>query len=203
MPKSPVRIWAVYIAVSVLSSGCGLLPSIPRFADDAIFPPIEDLLLDESAFPLGWHASEIGPRPVSEAPLGGRRSVESVLLSYYDAPFESRVSAMQELYRFEDPGDAAEYYEGRTETLFAESKFRDLRVWPEALSALPLNTHQAQIGCDLALEVTPMQGCIYIARYGLYVVLLDLDWVPEYAFEFSLAETILLAIDEQLGAYGP
>ncbi|HLE03592.1 MAG TPA: hypothetical protein VI729_03140 [Anaerolineales bacterium] len=129
--------------------------------------------------------------------------MESILLSYYDAPFEAQVSAMEEIYRFKDPGDAAEYFQRRTETLFAESELRDLRVWPEPLSALPLNTHQAQIGCDLALAVTPMQGCIYIARYGLYVVLLDLDWVPEYAFEFSLAESILLAIDDQLGAYGP
>ena len=156
--------------------------------------PIENLLIDVNAFPPGWQASDQGPKRVPQAPLGGRGSIRSISLPFYCPDL---AGAHEEIYLFRDSQEASRYYASRAQRTFRKTDFDDLWTIPDELPFRSSNAEQSYFACDLSSSATPMQGCTYIAQYGPYIVLFDIDWIPGYSMNYADLEKILQAIDEK------
>jgi hypothetical protein len=87
--------------------------------------------------------------------------------------------------------------EGQSEAFLFKTESDDFWTIPEELPFRSSNAERSYFACDLSSSVTPMRGCTYIAQYGPYVVLFDIDWIPGYSMNYADLEKILQAIDEK------
>ena len=156
--------------------------------------PARLLLIDIEVFPAGWQVRGEGPRSVPQAPLGGRGSLQSVYLSFY---LPEVADAFEEIYLFGSTREASRYYARRVEQTFGQTEWDDTWTVPEELSYQSFRADQYRFACDESTSRTPMQGCTYIAQYGVYVVLFCMSWIPDYSMSYTDLAKILQAIDER------
>jgi hypothetical protein len=159
------------------------------------FPPIEDLLVDATVFPPGWHADPEGPEPDPSAPFGGIKSVERTTLYFHS----NTAGAFETIERFKSSGGAWDEFNNQKDSLFRTSEFQGPYEIPEELPYESRLADRFYLACWRP-EYTPMLGCDYLAQYGPYLVPLNLGWDPDTMTPSEL-EKILLAVDDKLANY--
>jgi len=156
------------------------------------YPRIEDLLIDESAFPLGWSTSSGGPKPIARAPLGGTESVESIELYFY----AYGGGASERIRRFESVQDSADEFMRQSKIVFRDSEFNTPWIVPAEFSYHSSGADQFHYACS-TFEGQPWPGCAYIAQYGKYFVHFQTSMLPGL-MTYADLEKVLRTIDERM-----
>lgn len=154
--------------------------------------PIQDLLLDESAFPGGWRAD----RPFDpEERIPAEQLARNFLT---DKCHPLLVGAGQDVYRFYWGADsAAEAYPEQIAIWFSPNR-GDWSIPPE-LSYQSAVADQCRFGCYYD-EDFYCKRCQAVAQYGEYIVLFSAHLDPDHpeCLSFTDLEQILVAIDERM-----
>lgn len=136
-----------------------------EFSTPVIHPascPIEELLLDVSAFPSGsWQ--EMGPPSERNAPV--RIGIERIGTSFSD-PSDF---TLQQVYRFEGDRKAKSAYREEVESWFIASSHETEWIKPPELDNLVVNTDQFRAGCHDE-KSGGREQCQYVAQYGPYIL---------------------------------
>lgn len=183
-----------YVPVGVLLVLAGsVLACIGITVDGGPVPtppfPIEDLLLDESAFPGGWQAHvPFEPRARFGLPVG---------VTYY-SPGSGGGVALHEVYVSRDPEEATERYQEAVRFWFTDDERYTAWSAPAELRHRSVLADQFRVGCHIQQE-SGIQFCQAVAQYGRYVA-----WFHTYmspSMTFADLERILTAIDERMALY--
>jgi hypothetical protein len=157
------------------------------------YPPIEDLLIDESVFPVGWSVSTDGARSIPRAPWSGPTSVvENVELYFY----AHGGGALERIWRFENSEDASQAFERHMRYVFRDGEFNTPWTVPTELSHDSSVAGQFHYACA-TFEGQPWPGCAYVAQYRMYVVHFQTSMLPGLMTYTDLGK-VLQAIDEQM-----
>jgi hypothetical protein len=159
-------------------------------------PPIEELLIDLSAFPEGWSVSADGPSPIARAPLGGTKSVDSTELFFY----VTGGGAYERIRRFNDSQGTADEYARQMKHIFRETEFNTPWVVPEEIMFKSSSAEQFYYACS-QFEGSPWPRCVYIAQYGVYFTHFKTGMFSGYMSYFGF-ENILQIIDEHMAPFG-
>jgi len=160
--------------------------------------PVEELLLDESTFPEGWHAHRDSYDPEDRLPA------EQIALGLHIngcGPYS--LGAGQYVYRFFDGAEeAATAY--RTESALWFSAREGWGPWgtpPELPYESPV-ADQFRLAC-CADQTSSQRFCQAVGQYEEYVVLLDVDMNPEYpeCMDFNDLERIVAAVDDRMASH--
>jgi hypothetical protein len=157
--------------------------------------PIEDLLLDESAFPEGWRADA----PFD--PEWGMASEETARHFHTSKCHPLMVGASHGVNRFSWGADsAAEAYPEQIAIWFSPN-WGEWSVPPQ-LSYESGVADQYRLGCYYD-EDSHCTRCQAMAQYGEYIVLFSAHFDPDHpeCLTFTDLEWILLAIDERMALY--
>jgi len=104
---------------------------------------IEELLIDESAFPPGWSVDTGGPAPPAKAPLGHYESIERTELFFY----VYGGVAFEQIHRFSSVQGAAREFKRRKDLDFAQREIDTPWVVPPELSYQSLVANQFYLAC--------------------------------------------------------
>jgi hypothetical protein len=194
---------AAFVALLVLLSlscvclqvtgGLGPFPcTTPAFA-------IEELLLDESAFPEGWEAGEPWDPEV-------RISAEQIGVFFQrdECPSYS-LSAHHEIYRFfEGAQSASDGFARETTVWFASDDAWGWGAWEESTSL----RYQSSVADQYRLACRANEGsgramCRALGQYQQYIVIFDTEMNLDYPDCMSLSDLhqVLIAIDERMALY--
>ena len=160
--------------------------------------PIEDLLLDESAFPEGWRAQE----PFD--PHNGLPAEQIALTLFPDASAcPSSLMTGHDVYRFYG-GERCADMGHRSETPIWFAPWPGCGPWsvPTDLPHQSPLTDRFRVECCTGQGST-VQTCQAVARYEEYVVRFHTSIDPEHpeCMSFADLERILVAIDERMAVY--
>ncbi len=150
--------------------------------------PVEALLIDESVFPLGWRASDAGPRPPANAPLDHYNSIERIELFFYT----HNGIAFQEVHCFASVRGAVREFKRQKSTFFPEGW-----VVPAELPYQSSSADQFYLACGVEGSI---QMCRAIWRYEKYFVKFNTHMSPEFMTYADLGR-VLKAIDDRLAFY--
>jgi hypothetical protein len=125
--------------------------------------PIQELLLDVSAFP-GDNWEETGSRSEKAAP--DRMGIEKIGTSF-SGPIGG---AFQEVYRFESERQASRAYTDSVQSWFTSATGRTEWTIPMELSNLVVNADKYRVGCN-ELKSGGYKQCQYVAQYSTYVII--------------------------------
>jgi hypothetical protein len=176
------------IAASMLSCTChgvtvdgGAVPTPPF--------PMQDLLLDESAFPQGWQAYAPYEPP-------GRFGLPIALTYSSHAPGGG--IAVQDVYASWNPEEAAEAYADAVSFWFKDDDRHTPWTTPTEVGSCSTTADRLRIGCHVERE-SETQFCQAVGQYGRYVVRFH-TYMSPYMTLTDL-ERILVAIDERMALY--
>jgi hypothetical protein len=159
------------------------------------YPPIEDFLVDATAFPQGWHADPEGPEPDPSAPFGGIKSVERTSLD-----FSSNVAtAFETIERFKNSRRARDEFSSQKDFLFKTTEIRGPYEIPNELPYKSDVANQFHFACSPPKNSSKI-GCHYLAQYGPYLVQFSFGWDLDTLSAHEL-EKVLWAIDNKLAKY--
>lgn len=158
--------------------------------------PIEELLLDESVFPEGWHA---------EQPFDPEQwlPAQQIALFYKDGCPGRIVAALLEVYRFSDgPRCAAAGYQKEIPTWFAPREGRGPWRIPAELPYQSAVADQFRFGCS-TYRGSSDQVCRAMGQYDEYVLRFQthVDHEHPECMSFADLDRILGAIDERMAFY--
>ena len=157
--------------------------------------PIQDLLLDESAFPEGWRAD----RPFDPE---GRIPAEQIMRNLHtNGCHPLTVGAGHRVERFYGGSkSASEAYAGEVAYWFSPNR-GDWSTPPE-LSYESRAADQYRFGC-YPEEETATIVCQAVGRYEQYIVVFDAELDPDHpeCLSFTDLEQVLIAIDERMDLY--
>lgn len=164
------------------------------------YPPIDQLLIDESPFPEGWEASDPDTDSPPLAPwTSGRREIEYVSRSFHDSSDPSGAAGMT-IQRFKHTRDAANEYEHEKNVTFRVRDEEAQTPWetPAGISFESDEADQYLYGCT---EVFGQARCAYVAQYGVYVVSFDVSLYDTNVVTYTDLLPIFLAIDERMAQH--
>jgi hypothetical protein len=157
------------------------------------YPPIENLLIDESVFPSGWSTSSDEPEPIARAPLGGTKSVESIEQTFY----AYGGSAGERIRRFRTEQGAAEEFVRQTRIVFRDSEFNTPWMTLQELSYESPVADRFYCACSVDESQPLWPHCACIAQYEVYFVQVSTPMLPGL-MTYADFEQILEAIDEKM-----
>jgi hypothetical protein len=152
--------------------------------------PMEDLLLDESAFPEGWQA---------QVPHDPPRTYGLPLAVTYGSPGRGGGIALYEVHVSRDPEEATGEYADAVSFWFRDDERHTPWTAPTELSCRSTTADQMRIGCHIQREQSGTQFCQAVGRYDRYVVRFHTFMSPYMTF--TDLERILVAIDERMALY--
>jgi len=189
IPGAPI---ALLVALSLSACAGRVISGGPPRAQ------IEDLLLQQDAFPEGWTASSEGPHaPSGDAPLGGGPApIETTILFFHIPVDGGSGGAFEEIFRFWTERDAADAF------IQTESKYfhDDREAWtvPPDLADWRPAAVTWRLGCT---DTTSIPLCQYLGQYGEYLVGFSID-VSAYSADLRLVDIVtedqLLALLEKI-----
>jgi hypothetical protein len=182
----------IVLLARALACACTLLTACQSWS----YPPIEDMLLDESAFPVGWSVSTDGADPIPRAPwTGSTNVVENVELYFY----AYGGGALERIWRFMSSEDASQAFEHQMRYVFRNGEFNTPWAVPAELSYHSSVASQFHYACA-TFDGQPSPGCAYVAQYGVHVVHFQTSMLPGL-MTYSDLENVLQAIDERMAQY--
>ena len=165
------------------------------------YPSIEQLLIDKTAFPVGWTAEKPDTDFPPLAPCTtGRDEVEYATREYYSNPPSGFVGgALIRLQRFKSSSRAANYYRTEVSNEFRDSEWNTPWIIPGSLKFESSTANQFRYGCSL--EGSPELAkpvCNYVAQYGVYVVDFGITLNDTNVITYTNVTPIFVAIDQQM-----
>ena len=158
---------------------------------------VDELLIDQSAFPVGWYASAPpGPVRIVDGAIIADRSIE-VTFRVDDPDWHT---AALEIYRFSSEYRATREYRRQLSVLFNSQSIAALTPWetPAELSYESPVANQSNFACGRN-GITGKRGCRFLGQYDEYLVVFGS--VVGARMDFVDLEHILQAIDERLAHY--
>lgn len=177
--------WLGYLGWVLLGVDLGELPLVRGFT-------LEDMLVDESAFPEGWSVSKKGPQ-LTSAPFGAFPLVEGASL-YFEAPSGT---AHETISHFLYLSESEELFERQLSTEFVVGEYGARWVAPEELTYQSFVADEFYYRCSLD-ECAPM--CRMLGRYERYIVRFNVRMSPDF-MTYQNFEYTLQAIDAQMAHY--
>lgn len=156
---------------------------------------MEQLLLDESAFPEGWRAYEWTFNPRERLPA------QQVGRSYYrhKCPYSS-VVAGHEAYRFVGGARCADIaYRSRIPVWFARMEGWGPWSVPSELRYQSAIADQFQFACRAAQD-SSVQACQFVGQYEEYVVVFE-TFISRDCMTLGDLGWILVGVDERMAFY--
>jgi hypothetical protein len=174
-----------------------LLTCITLFACQSWnYPPIENLLLDESVFPSGWSTSTDGAGTIPRAPwTGSTNVVENVELYFY----AHEGGALERIWRLASSEGASQAFESQVGSVFRDGEFNTPWMVPAEFSYSSPTADRYHFACA-TFEGQRIPGCAYVAQYKTYVVYFQTSMPPDLMTYVDL-ENVLQAIDERFALY--
>jgi hypothetical protein len=154
-------------------------------------PPIEGLLIDETAFPSGWTISQSGPSPSAPALWGGKSYIDSAELTFSAAGGV----AIQRIFRFEKYSEAAIEFQNSKSWDFPEAEHISEWTVPSDLNYRG-TADEYYYACSYLGNLS-WPNCVFIARYGEYFLHFKTPLLPGY-MTIQDFEAILLSIDSKM-----
>jgi hypothetical protein len=124
--------------------------------------PIQELLLDVSAFP-GDDWEETGSRSERSAPV--RMGIEKIGTAFS----MTNNGALQAVYRIGYESEARRAYKDSAESWFTPAEHQTEFVTPQVMESLAVNADQYRVGCN-DRKLGEREQCQYVAQYGPYVI---------------------------------
>jgi hypothetical protein len=162
------------------------------------YPPIDQLLIDESPFPEGWEASDPNKDFPPLAPwTSGREEVKYVDRTYY-AP-SGGGKAFIRIQRFSDPTAATKEYRQKTDIAFRKTEWNTPWTVPAELVFESAIADPYRYACSMegAGELARPE-CAYVAQYGVYTLEFYIDFYDTNVITYTDLLPILQAIDGQM-----
>ena len=186
----------VWLAVLLWGSASACSASLDSAVER---PSIDQLLIDESAFPGGREATKPNWEHPPRAPWSGRTK----MIEYIDRRFYTRsgngATALIRLRQFDGLRSAAGEYERRVDTTFRDTEGYTPWDPPAGLSFQSALADQYRYACstegvgELARPV-----CAYVAQYEVYVVDFRVDIGDSTVITYTDLLPIFQAIDERI-----
>jgi hypothetical protein len=158
------------------------------------YPPIDQLLIDESAFPEGWEAGEPDWEHPPRAPWSGRTR----MVEYIERDFQSlsgtRASARIVIQQFDNPQSAAKDYERELAIWFRDEEWRTPWAIPDSLEFESPQADQYRYGCS-ADHGQP--ECAFLAQYEVYNVRFTIRYFSIEAIAYTELLPVFQAIDKR------
>jgi len=163
------------------------------------YPPIDQLLIDESPFPQGWDASEPDMDFPPLAPWSsGRREIEYIDRIYY-TPSERGGRAFIRIQRFGNSEAAAEEYAHKADIAFRETEWNMPWTVPTDLRFKSAVADQYRYGCSMeGAGGLGRPTCAYIAQYGVYALEFYIDFYDTGVITYTDLLPVFQAIDERM-----
>lgn len=161
------------------------------------YPPIDQLLIDESPFPKGWVATEPSWEHPPRAPWSGpTRMVEYIDRGFYTHSGGGAAAGMS-IRQFDSSRAAANEYEHRVDVTFRVRDQEAETPWeaPEGLSFESTEADQYRYGCS---EVFGQARCAYVAQYGAYVLDFEISLYDTNVITYTDLLPVFQAIDERM-----
>jgi len=159
------------------------------------YPPITDLLIDESAFPPRWVAGEPSTEFPPLAPFtSGRNEIEYAVRSYYD-PAEEAGRAMMKIQRFRRAKVAGREHAQNISAAFRDAEWQTPWILPVGLVFESAGATQYRVACSVEMG---QPECAYIAQYDVYALEFYVDFWNTKVFSYTDMLPILHALDEQM-----
>lgn len=165
-----------------------------RSLPTAEYPPIEQLLIDESPFPQGWEASEPDTDFPPLAPwTTGRKEIEYIDRLYYSPDAAGR--AFIRIQRLGNSRVAAIEYAHKVGVAFRETEWGTPWIAPAGLAFESTVADQYRYACSIEFG---QPKCAYIAQYGVYVLEFYVDLYDTSVITYTDLLPIFQAIDERI-----
>jgi hypothetical protein len=154
------------------------------------------LLLDASAFPVGWQAGAAGK---IRGPIVGQAHEYDRVFRGFTGPSRSRIGnttgARQDVYRYGGQHTAKTKFEEKRKQLFKSDAFT--RAWetPDGLDYQSSVADRFHLGCT---HLTTRQVCRALGQYEEYVVMILVDVYPDSDVTYPDFERILAALEERI-----
>lgn len=159
------------------------------------YPPLDQLLIDESDFPEGWEATE----PNWEHPPGAPWSGPARMVEYIDRGFYTRsgdgAAASMAIRQFDSLRAAAREYEHEVEVTFRDEEWNTSWAVPDGLQLEDLGADRYHYGCS---EVFGQSRCAYVAQYGVYAVDFDISLYDTNVITYTDLLPVFQVIDERM-----
>lgn len=165
------------------------------------YPPIGQLLIDESPFPQGWEASDPDMDSPSLAPwTGGRKEVEYVDRTYYTPSTGGR--AFIRIQRLGNSGTATEEYAHKAGIAFRETEWNTPWTMPAELTFESAIADRYRYACSMegAGELARPQ-CVYVAQYTVYTLEFYIGFYDTSVITYTDLIPVLQAIDGKLAQH--
>jgi hypothetical protein len=157
------------------------------------YPPIEELMIDESAFPEGWEATEVDTEFGDLAPFSNGRAEVATAHRFVYLRSASNRFAYIEVNRYQRPQAADRNYGYVRDATFRETQWRAVCHVPDDLIFTSSYAEQYRYACCVTGKTT---SCYYVAQYGVHVLEFELNDASVITYQDLSA--VLEAIDEQM-----
>jgi len=165
------------------------------------YPPIEQLFIDEKAFPPGWIAEEIDTDFPPLAPCStGREEIEYATRSFYSNPPSGYVgSASILLQRYRNPSVASKIYTRTVTSDFHNSDSNAKWVKPVDFTFTSPYADKYEYSCRIdGSQISEISLCAYTAQYEVYVIEFSLGLNDTNVNAYEDFALILEAIDRKM-----
>jgi hypothetical protein len=190
MMRKPSFLTILFIWL-VVSAGCVNPQPVVEY------PPVDQLLIDESPFPEGWVATEPGWEHPPRAPWSGpTKMVEYIDRGFYTHSGDGAAAGIS-IRQFDSSRAAAKEYKHRVDAAF---RIRDEKMqtpWkaPQGLSFESSEADRYRYGCS---EVFGQPKCAYVAQYEVYVIDFHSSIYDTDVITYNDFLPVFQAIDKQM-----
>jgi hypothetical protein len=159
----------------------------------------EELMLDASALPDGWEATDIGEIP---GPIADQAHEYERIRRSFIGPARSRVgnmtTGMQSIYRYGGLRTAARKYESKRAQYFKSDRFTPEWTVPSELTYTSPVADRFHLGCTY---YSSRQVCRALGQYEEYVVIILIDVYPDSDVTYADFASFLAAMDERIASH--
>jgi hypothetical protein len=157
--------------------------------------PIDQLLIDESAFPEGWKATEPDLKHPPRAPWSGRTAMAAYIdRGFYTESGEGAASIV--IRQFDRPRAAAREYRNKADVVFRDREWNAPWAVPDDLQFECSQANQCRYGCS---QVLGQARCAYVAQYDVYTVVFNIQLYDTSMIEYADLLPILQDIEKRMG----
>jgi hypothetical protein len=186
----------VLIVTLAWVSSCTIIPQAPKE-----YPPIVQLVVDETAFPEGWVADEPDTDFPPLAPWSSGRDEVEYVARTYDAP-SGIGSASLKIQRFSYPQAAFKEYKRSIDIVFRDTEWNTPWTVPTESAFKSTTADQYRYGCSMeGGEGFAQPRCAYVAQYKVYTLEFYIALYNTNVITCADLVPILQTIDEHVSLY--
>lgn len=167
---------------------------------------IDELLIDETSFPVGWKVTEGPSHSRGKAPMGGGPNyIQYTSIFFHKSESNTdalTIGALEEIYQFVNDKEAAQAFERQKSMWFPTGKYWSQWQKPKRLDFQSHVAAQLYYACAQhgSSPKVSSEVCGVMGQYEEYLVWFNVDIFPD-EMTYSDFERALLSIDERMAEY--